>query len=559
MLPVNAVPPVVGVILACLLVLLGFWLGRRTRRIETYLTEAHTDALTSLSNRRAFDKQFDALFQSYRDDGSSFVLVLVDIDHFKAINDTHGHPAGDVVLQQIAVALRSGFGDSSMVARIGGDEFAILMLGSIDVVVDRVNEWRQRTAEEPIEVAQGPVDVAISVGLSEPRGEQTVGPVVRRADEALYLAKKRGRNRVCFDAALTESAPIGHTDGIIRPTFQNDTRLEMTSPCPAPILTCTLDELETNPEVQNRVKQGAVSIGNFDGVHVGHRELLGRVRAAADRVGGPAVVVVLDPHPATVLRPHSAPARLTTIPRRAELMGELGMDVLVVCPASLEFLNRTADEFFELLIAVRLRAQSVVEGPNFFFGRDRGGDINRLRQLCQRSGKSVEIVEPRLEEQRMVSSSRIREAISAGQMRAANAMLQSTYQVTGRVARGAGRGRTLGFPTANLVDLATLVPGHGVYAAHVSGESLSGNEQSDPPQLAAVHVGPNPTFDDEQRTKVEVHCLDYDGDLYDQTVTVHWLDQIRGIKKFDNADALAAQISRDVAAIRSLASETKLR
>lgn len=333
----------------------------------------------------------------------------------------------------------------------------------------------------------------------------------------------------------------------------------MSPPCPAPILTCTLDELESNPEVQQRVTQGAVSIGNFDGVHAGHRELLSRVRAAADRVGGPAVVVVLDPHPATVLRPHSAPARLTTIARRAELMGELGIDVLVVCPATLEFLDHTADEFFELLIANRLRAHSVVEGPNFFFGRDRGGDINRLRQLCLQSGKSVEIVEPRLQDQRMVSSSRIREAISAGQIRAANTMLQSTYQLTGRVAQGAGRGRHLGFPTANLVDLATLVPGRGVYAAHVSGEGLSQDNPSQSPRLAAVHVGPNPTFNDEQRTKVEVHCLDYDDDLYGHVLTVHWLDQIRGIQKFDNADALAVQIRRDIAAVRSLASETNFR
>ncbi len=328
----------------------------------------------------------------------------------------------------------------------------------------------------------------------------------------------------------------------------------MTPPRLATTLTCTLDELETHPEIRARVRRGAVSIGNFDGVHIGHRELLALVRAAADRVGGPAVVVVLDPHPATVLRPHSAPARLTTIARRAELMGELGIDVLVVCPATLEFLNRTADDFFQLLINDRLEAQSVVEGPNFFFGRDRGGDIHRLRLLCEETGKSLEIAEPRMESERMVSSSRIREAISSGQMRSANDMLKSTYQTTGQVSRGAGRGRTLGYPTANLVDIPTLIPGHGVYAAQVSCDRGAASEKSTSPMIAAVHVGPNPTFGDEQRTKVEVHCLDYDGDLYGHTLTVHWLDQIRGVKKFDSADALTVQIRCDVAAVRDLAS-----
>lgn len=556
MLPENALLLIASVIAAGLFVLIGFWIGRRTRYVETYLTEAHTDALTGLSNRRALNKQLDGMFPPPRDGGRPFVLALVDIDHFKAINDSYGHPTGDGVLERISAMLVAGCRDASMVARYGGDEFAILIEGSMHVAADLMDRVRQQIAREPIKVGDSTIEVTISVGLSEPCSEETIGQVVRRADESLYLAKKRGRNRVCWNAALTKSASIGHTAGHLRPKFENDARLEMTPPCPAPILTCLLDDLGTHPEIRDRVKQGAVSIGNFDGVHVGHRELLARVRIAADRVGGPAVVVVLDPHPAAVLRPHSAPARLTTIPRRATLMSELGIDVLVVCPATLEFLNRTADEFFELLVSDRLQAKTVVEGPNFFFGRDRGGDVNRLRLLCEQTGKSLEIVDPRMEEERMVSSSRIREAISAGQIRTANAMLQSTYQVTGRVAAGAGRGRTLGFPTANLVDIETLIPGHGVYAAHVSGEQVHAPGNDTRPLLAAVHVGPNPTFDDEQRTKVEVHCLDYDGDLYGETLTVHWLDQIRGVEKFASAEALALQIRRDIAAVRNLAANT---
>ncbi|EMI44219.1 riboflavin biosynthesis protein RibF [Rhodopirellula sp. SWK7] len=316
-----------------------------------------------------------------------------------------------------------------------------------------------------------------------------------------------------------------------------------------------LDALEVGAETRDLVKNGAVSIGNFDGVHVGHRELLARTRANADAVGGPAVVVVLDPHPASVLRPHSAPARLTTIRRRAELMSELGIDALVVCPVSIEFLNRTAEEFFDFLIVQRLQAKVLVEGPNFFFGRDRGGDVHVLRTLCEQAGMQLEVVHPRIDDGRMVSSSRIREAISAGEIEAANAMLQSTYQVTGRVTTGERRGRLIGFPTANLTDIETLVPENGVYAAKVS---IGGNDSPESTcdhaktLIAAVHVGPNPTFDEEQRTKVEVHCLDYDGDLYDRELTVEWIARVRPIQKFSGADALTAQLRRDVENVRKL-------
>lgn len=559
----NAAPLFVGAITAGLLVLIGCWIGRirriETERTEDYRTEAHTDSLTGLANRRALDKQLDAMFQMHRDGGGAFVLALIDIDFFKRVNDSHGHPAGDVALERIAVILTAACRDASMVARYGGDEFAILSTDSLQVAADRMDRLRLQIARQPIEVGGRSIAITISVGLSESCCDETVDQVIGRADESLYLAKKGGRNRVCSDDALTKSAFIRHTVGNLCPKFENDAHLDMSPPRPHPILTCHLDELETDPGVLQRVKQGAVSIGNFDGVHVGHRELLASVRRAADRVDGPAVVVVLDPHPATVLRPHSAPARLTTIARRAALMSELGIDVLVVCPATLEFLNRTADDFFELLISDRLQAKTVVEGPNFFFGRDRGGDINRLRLLCEQTGKSLEIVEPRIEDERMVSSSRIREAISAGEILSANAMLQSTYQVTGRVAAGAGRGRTLGFPTANLVNIPTLIPGHGVYAAQVSGEGLDAQANNARPLLAAVHVGPNPTFDEEQRTKVEVHCLDYDGDLYGESLTVHWLDQIRGVEKFADADALALQIKRDIAAVRDLAANRSFR
>lgn len=174
-------------------------LAEQTNQIESYLTEARTDGLTGLFNRRAFDKKLDEMFAAYRGGAGSFVLILVDIDHFKVINDTHGHPAGDVVLQRIASLLSSGLSDAKIVARFGGEEFAILTESPIRSAAEQMNKLRTRIADESIKAGQTEISVSMSVGLSEPRDELVIGPIVRRADAALYCAKNRGRNRVYFD------------------------------------------------------------------------------------------------------------------------------------------------------------------------------------------------------------------------------------------------------------------------------------------------------------------------------------------------------------------------
>ena len=159
-----------------------------------------------------------------------------------------------------------------------------------------------------------------------------------------------------------------------------------------------------------------ITIGNFDGVHLGHAALLKEVRHAADQLGGPAVAVVLDPHPASVLRPESAPTRLTWIERRAELMARHGIDALVVCPTTKEFLQLTAESFFQSLVVERLQSRAMVEGPNFFFGRNRGGDTATLKQLCQANGVELRIIEPSESHGEMVSSTRIRLLLEQGEV-----------------------------------------------------------------------------------------------------------------------------------------------
>ena len=191
---------------------------------------------------------------------------------------------------------------------------------------------------------------------------------------------------------------------------------------------------------------GVVSIGNFDGVHRGHTALLAEVRRLADHHGGPACVLVFDPHPAAILRPSQTPARLTWIERRAELMARVGIDYLIVCQTTQEFLQQTAERFFESLVVNRLAAQAVVEGPNFFFGSGRGGDVAMLGRLCEAAGIELAIVEPTGTDQAMISSTRIRNLLADAQIERATELLGVYHRIRGRVEPGQQRGRTLAFP-----------------------------------------------------------------------------------------------------------------
>lgn len=296
------------------------------------------------------------------------------------------------------------------------------------------------------------------------------------------------------------------------------------------------------PAALAELRGGAISIGNFDGVHRGHAALLSEVRVLADRVGGPAVAVALDPHPSVILRPDKAPPKLSSVARRAELMDRYGIDALVVCRTGDGLLKLTAEQFFASLVRRCLDAQAMVEGPNFFFGRDRGGDIESLGGMCRESGIELQIADPLMVDGQMISSTRIRGLLAAGDVAAANELLGHPFQITGTVAAGAGRGRTIGFPTANLDSIETVVPGPGVYGGRV----IVQNQM----HAAAIHVGPNPTFEDDLATKVEVHLIDYDGDLYGTTTAVDVFVRVRDIIKFESTDDLVNQLHRDIDAVR---------
>ncbi len=296
-------------------------------------------------------------------------------------------------------------------------------------------------------------------------------------------------------------------------------------------------------QVSEANRGGVISIGNFDGVHRGHATLLREVRRLADELAGPAIAVVLDPHPAAILRPEQQPARLSGIDRRAELMSSLGIDYLIACTTTPEFLQLSAETFFHSLVRDQLAARAVVEGPNFFFGRGRGGDIDTLSELCRQSSIQLSIVEPTTADQGMISSTRIRELLSDAKVERASQLLGSPYRIGGRVVGGAKRGREIGFPTANLVDVDVVIPAHGVYGGYAM---IAGRRYQ-----AAIHVGPSPTFEVDGASKIEIHLLDFDGDLYGQTLLVDFVVHVRDIARFDSAEMLAEQLARDVNTIRS--------
>jgi riboflavin kinase / FMN adenylyltransferase len=286
-----------------------------------------------------------------------------------------------------------------------------------------------------------------------------------------------------------------------------------------------------------------VAIGNFDGVHRGHQAMIARLTDRARSAGRPAVAVTFDPHPLALLRPEVLPPGLTTLADRASLLRDCGVDLVVVLPTTWQLLRLTATEFFEQIVRGRLQATGLVEGPNFCFGRDRGGNVTLLRQLCTQAGLTLDVIEPVTIHEQWVSSSVIRSLLLAGDVDDAVDLLGRPYRLTGRVTAGARRGTGLGFPTANLEGVATVIPGPGVYAGRTEIEGAT--------HAAAIHIGPNPTFG-ETAPKIEVHVIGYHGDLYDRPLSVDFLRRLRDTRRFDSADDLRQQLAADIAAAKSV-------
>jgi len=295
-------------------------------------------------------------------------------------------------------------------------------------------------------------------------------------------------------------------------------------------------------------RNGALAIGNFDGVHCGHAALVARVRQRAAEVGGRAVVLTFDPHPLQLLRPEHFQPLLTTALDRAELLQACGADEVVILRTTRELLHLTAREFFERVIRSGLAAKALVEGNNFGFGRGREGTVDTLQMFCREAGISLDIVAPVERNGMRVSSSRVREALVRGDVSTAAVLLGRPYRLRGLVGSGARRGQTLGFPTANLEQVETLVPGNGVYAVRLTqgGRTWPG----------AANIGPNPTFG-EQARKIEAHLIGFQGDLYGQTLAVEFIVRLRDTRPFAGVEQLVAQLRTDVEQAQRLIAESE--
>jgi riboflavin kinase/FMN adenylyltransferase len=303
--------------------------------------------------------------------------------------------------------------------------------------------------------------------------------------------------------------------------------------------------LENFAEVAPRCRGAYLAVGNFDGVHHGHSHLIGRLLARADAAGALALALTFDPHPVAVLRPDTAPVPLVWTDRKVALLRAAGAGEIGVFHTGPWLLGLTAREFFDRVIVGQFGARGMVEGPNFAFGRDRGGDSALLAGWCAAAGLDFEVAEPTAIDGQLVSSSRIRRALAEGRASEAALLLGRPHRVRGVVSPGAGRGAGLGFPTANLECVDVLIPADGVYAARafINGEGSGFS--------CACHIGPNATFGERER-KVEAHLLGFEGNLYGETLELDLLERLRPTRPFAGVDELLAQIRADVDATRSV-------
>jgi riboflavin kinase/FMN adenylyltransferase len=302
-------------------------------------------------------------------------------------------------------------------------------------------------------------------------------------------------------------------------------------------------------QVDPDIDRSVVTVGNFDGVHLGHRHVLSKAHEIAVSLGGlPVVAITFDPHPMVVVRPDHAPAMLTTIDQRAQLLEAAGVDVLLVLPFDKGMAQWSPEEFVRRVLVETLHTEVVVVGENFRFGHRAAGNVALLRELGEAYGfhcESIALNGP----VKPWSSTIVRERLANGDVTGAAEALGRPYTVEGIVVRGERRGQRLGYPTANVpTDGLTAVPADGVYAGW-----LQRLDEADASRLpAAISVGTNPTFDGKRRM-VEAYVLDRnDLELYDVNVRIGFVSRIRDMERFDSIDALLAAMHRDVDQARGI-------
>jgi riboflavin kinase/FMN adenylyltransferase len=303
-----------------------------------------------------------------------------------------------------------------------------------------------------------------------------------------------------------------------------------------------MKQIEGIENIRTPFTRAVLTIGNFDGVHLGHQRLFNRVVETAHNINGTAAAMTFEPHPMKVIKPDGCPFPLITLyEQKMELLSKVGLDVLIVVPFTYEFSQISARQFVQNILVNRIGVKSIVIGNDYCFGKKREGNIQLLQEYGNEFGFSVQIVPWEAVDslsQTRISSTAIRKAVASGNLKQARQMLGRSYQVRGTVQRGRNRGGSqVGFPTANLKLYDELKPLSGVYAVNVI--------YNDKRYSAVANIGYAPTFNDQEYT-LEIHLIDFTGNLYDQTIRVNFIEHLREEIKFDSIGALTDQIKKDI-------------
>jgi riboflavin kinase/FMN adenylyltransferase len=304
-------------------------------------------------------------------------------------------------------------------------------------------------------------------------------------------------------------------------------------------------------EIQERFPNPVATIGNYDGIHLGHRRIIERVKERAREINGTSMLVTFHPHPLHVLKPEKELAAITPLDERKRLIEATGIEVLFIVPFTKEFSQLAPEAFVTSILVNRLAIKGIVIGYDFKFGRHGRGDVQFLREMGDKRGFFVEEVGEITMDGEKIGSNRVRKLVTAGDVAAAAKILGRPHEIEGVVVRANGRGRTIGYPTINLKTDHTLVPRNGVYVTEVE---IDGQRFG-----AVTNVGTNPTFETGQERSIESFILDFSADLYDKKVRIIFLDRIRDEVRFGDVRELIAQIGKDVETARGYLSKLSVR
>jgi len=297
-------------------------------------------------------------------------------------------------------------------------------------------------------------------------------------------------------------------------------------------------------ELEQPLKNTALTIGNFDGVHRGHIALFDRVKKLAGDIKGQSVVMTFEPHPIKVVKPGNGPPLITPVEQKLKLIADAGIDVILCLPFNKDFASISAKDFVVELLVKKIGVKEIVVGYDYSFGAGREGNIDLLKNLGDDHGFRVHVVEPIHLNDTLVSSTSIRNLVKEGNLSEAKRLLGRDYQITGIVKTGMGRGsKILGFPTANLIPVDELIPKKGVYAvkAYIHDKKYNG----------VCNIGINPTFGG-TALSIETHVLDFSGDIVGEKFTIKFISRLRDERTYKNKDELAHQIEKDVIRARKI-------